>query len=113
MALADRNQAPLSRRVVVLATAVIALTLFAATFDRRRRQTGELRIQADVPEVHVSIRKGEDLIFAPTDRRSFTLLPGDYEVQAEVGSMTLPVEPHLVTIHPQKRAVVRVRTPSP
>jgi len=62
------------------ATAVMALTLVAITIDRRKVKTGELLVQATDASTHVVVRQGDRVVIASTDRRSFTLLPGEYQV---------------------------------
>jgi hypothetical protein len=74
------ERAPISRRVVLIASAVLGLTLAAIVVDGRRVRTGELLIQSDRAELLVTLRRGGQLVQGPTGRRSFTLTPGDYEI---------------------------------
>ena len=78
----DRHSGRLgpTRWTLWFATVVMALTLVAITIDRRKVKTGELLVQATDASTHVVVRQGERVVIASTDRRSFTLLPGEYEV---------------------------------
>lgn len=100
---------PLSRRVKVLATAVIGLTLIALVADRRRPPAGELLVQADAADVRVTVRRNGLVVVRSTATRSFTLPPGDYEVTPDAAPrVALRAFPPRVTVVPNGRAVVRV-----
>ena len=74
---------PISRRVVVVGAAVLGLTLTAILFDGRRPRMGELLVQSDRGDLRVTIKRGGHPVAGPTEKRSFTLPPGDYEIEAE------------------------------
>lgn len=80
---APPTRAPLSRLVGVVATAVLGLTAAAVVFDGRRVRTGELLVQSEGGAVRVTIRQAGRLIVPPSGKRSFTLLPGDYDVEID------------------------------
>jgi len=103
---------PLSTPVKVVATAVIGLTLFALATDRRRQRTGELLVQADANNVRVSIRQGGRAVVSETNRRSFSLPGGEYDVVLDAPSEGLRVSPPHVRVRPGDRTVVRVE-PAP
>jgi hypothetical protein len=103
---------PLSNRVVVVAAAVLGLTVAAIVIDTRRVRTGELLVQADRGDVRVAIRKGGRLVVLPTGNRSFTLLPGDYSVELEGSPPGLRVVPARVSVARNTRSVVRVEQAS-
>jgi hypothetical protein len=78
--IADR---PISRRVVLVGGAVLALTLAAVVVDSRRVRTGELLIQSDRGDLRIAIKQGGRLVAGPTETRSFTLRPGVYDVEVD------------------------------
>ena len=72
-----------SARVVLVATVVLGLTLFAVVADTRRVRTGELLVQSDRADLRVTVTRGGRPVAGPTGKRSFTLLPGDYDIEAD------------------------------
>ncbi|GAC1448753.1 MAG: hypothetical protein NVSMB9_32210 [Isosphaeraceae bacterium] len=103
-----KSRAPLSNRVVVVAIAVLVLTVAAIVTDSRRERTGELLVQADARDVLISIRKAGRPVMPPTPRRSIVLPPGDYTVELDPVQAGLRVVPGQVTIAKGERVVVRV-----
>ncbi len=76
----DRAVPRLSRTVKRVATFVIALTVLAMIVDRRRERNGALLVQADGGALTITLRQGGRTVVSDSERRSFELLPGDYEV---------------------------------
>jgi hypothetical protein len=102
------KSAPGSPPVRLVAVVVLGLTLLALVSDRRRVRTGELRIQADESDIQVLIRHGDRLIERATHKRSFTLAPGQYDVEIADNPPGWNVEPARVEVVRGKRSVVRV-----
>jgi len=102
---------PLSRTVTVVVAAVLGLTLAALLLDGRRTTTGELLVQADSGTVLVSIRRGGRVIIPATEKRSFTLTPGDYEVVLEDEEAGRRAVPSRVRVAQSGRTVVRIEGP--
>lgn len=77
------NPPPISRRVVVVGAAVLGLTLVAIVADGRRIRTGELLVQSDRGDRRVTLKREGRRVIGPTEKRSFTLPPGDYDVEVD------------------------------
>jgi hypothetical protein len=84
---------------------VLGLTVFSVLTDRRGAGSGEVVIQADAADARVVIRRQGRVVTGPTQRRTFDLPPGDYQLSAEGG---LTVEPPRVTVVRGGRARARV-----
>ena len=72
---------PTSRRVLVAAAVVMVMTFMAMTLDRRKARTGDLLVQCRDAKTRVVVRQREQVVIASTDRRSFVLVPGMYDVE--------------------------------
>lgn len=110
--------APRSRPVVAVAAAVLAMTAAAVVLDGRRVQTGELLVQAEGGDVRVTIRQAGRLIVFPSEKRSFSLLPGVYDVELDGPVPGLPgsrlrYEVPRIAVTRHKRSVVRLSRPNP
>ena len=95
-----------SRKVVLVGSAVLGLTLAAIVVDLRRVRTGELLVQSDRADSRVTIKRGGRTVEGPTGSRSFTIAPGDYDVEIDgepVGR---------VSVVRGERAVLSVREPT-
>ena len=103
---------PYSGRVTLIAAAVLGLTIVAMVVDHRRERTGELIIQSDRADVRVVIRQAGRTIVPTTEKRSFTLRPGDYEIALDGPSEALRVVPARVKLARGGRAIVRVESGS-
>lgn len=104
---------PPSRIVTFVAGAVIGLTVLALVFDRRREQTGELLVQADGNSVRVSIFKDGKPVVSSSPKRSFTLLPGSYEVVSEEPAGGKRSAPRQVTVPLRGRVVLSIKAEPP
>lgn len=103
--------APLSGRVVGVAAAVLGFTVAAVVYDSRRVQTGELLVQAEASDVRVTIRQAGRLVVRPSEKRSFPLLPGDYEVEIVDPTPGRTVRTRRVVVRRHARAVVTFDRP--
>lgn len=99
---------PVPRYIAWLATVMLTLSILAVVSDLRRVRTGELLIQSDVNAIKLEIRQDERVVVSVTDRRSFTLKPGDYEVRIVGGPGSLRAIPSPVVVKRGVRSVVRV-----
>jgi hypothetical protein len=107
--LQDRtNLPPLSGKVKAIAALVIGLTLVALVVDRRRERTGSLLVQVDGGNVTITLMHEGRAVVSASNRRSFVLLPGAYEVIADGPGHSWRALPSRVTVPLGGRAVVRV-----
>jgi hypothetical protein len=97
--------------VKFVAVTVMVLTVVAIVADRRPVRTGELLVQADRSGVRVSILRGGRVIIPWTDRRSFTLPPGEYEVALDAPPLAPRPVPSRVSVTRGGRAVVTIAAP--
>jgi dipeptidyl aminopeptidase/acylaminoacyl peptidase len=104
---------PLSPVVKGVATAAIGLTLLALIFDRRREPSGEIVVQCDRNNQRFRIVRDGKTVVGPTDRRSFTLPPGPYVVEAEETIGGPRFAPVAVTVKPGVREPVGFHLPAP
>lgn len=101
---------PLSRTVKLASALVLALTVVAIFLDRRQVPSGALLVQTNEPGLRVIICQGGRTIFPVSDRRSFSLRPGEYEVVAVEPARPFRVTPPLVRIRRGDHAIVRVES---
>jgi hypothetical protein len=97
-----------SRRVKLVAGGVLALTAVAVVVDRQKPRFGELLIQSEANSARVTIKEGGKAVVESTDRRSFTLRPGEYDIEPDGPGPLLFAEPPHVSITRGGRAVVRI-----
>ena len=100
---------PASKMVKVVATVVIGVTILGLVFDRGRDPNGTLLVQADGNDVRISILQNGKAVVTSSDKRSFTLIPGDYEVVAD----DAPRERLAVHVRRRARSVVTIKARLP
>jgi hypothetical protein len=105
---AGRSLPPLSKRVILVAAVVLSLTIAAIVLDRRSDRTGELLVQSDESDVRVTIKQQGRVVVPESDKRSFILLFGVYDVAATSGTTLLRVAPPRVDVPRSGRVVARV-----
>jgi hypothetical protein len=94
--------------VAIVAVLVLGFTLVAVFIDSRRVRTGDLLVQADASDVRITIKRGERTVVPPTEQRSFTLPPGEYEVALAGDATGFQTVPAHITVEKYRRAVVRI-----
>jgi hypothetical protein len=102
---------PLSRAVKITAAAALGLTVAALVFDRPRPRTGDLLVQSDAPDLRLRIDRDGRTVVAATDRRSFRLPAGVYDVIPEMTAADPALVPRRVSVAAGGRAVVRIGPP--
>ena len=105
---AGQSLPPLSNRVILVAAVVLSLTIAAIVLDRRSERTGELLVQSDESDARVTIKQEGRVVVPGSDKRSFILLPGAYDVDAISGTTPLRVVPPRVDVPRSGRVVARI-----
>ena len=98
-----------SRLVLGVVSVVLILTVLAMTTDRRRPGIGRLLIQSDSNDAHVVVRQKGRRLFAPTNRRSFQLPAGSYDLSLDnPPAFDMNVHPTRIEIVPEKTSIANV-----